>query len=231
MSLTYDTRIGLLLFPKLTQLDFTAPFELLSKVPDARVYAVARQRGAVSSDCGLALVADTDFDGCPDLDVLFVPGGPGVNDVLQDAPTMAFVRRQGQGAGLVTSVCTGSLVLAAAGLLDGYRAGCHWASRELLACFGVQADAARVVVDRNRITGGGVTAGLDFGLSVIAALRGEDLARRLQLMLEYDPKPPFDSGSPATAAPALVQGMRAAMAPMLAQRREACEAAARRLRG
>jgi len=173
--------IGLLLFPNLTQLDLTGPFETLSRMPGVRVHLVARTLEPVRSDIGLSLLPTVTLQECPDLDVICVPGGPGVNDLILDDEVLAFLRRQGAQARYVTSVCSGALVLGAAGLLRGYRAVTHWGSMGFLEPFGATPVNTRVCVDRNRITGGGVTAGIDFGLYLASVLRGEETAQRIQL--------------------------------------------------
>ncbi|HEY1221327.1 MAG: DJ-1/PfpI family protein [Bryobacteraceae bacterium] len=198
------THIGMLLFPRLTQLDLTGPYEVFARMPDTRVHLVAHSLETVVSDYGLAIVPDTTFDDCPPLDVLFVPGGFGISDAIESRQTLAFLQQRAPAAKYVTSVCTGALVLGAAGLLVGYRATTHWLSLDLLPIVGAIPVSERIVIDRNRITGAGVTAGIDFGLAVAAQLFGADVARSIQLMLEYDPAPPFDSGSPRTASAALV---------------------------
>lgn len=200
--------IGTLLYPRLTQLDLTGPFEVFTRIPGARVHLLWKSLEPVTADSGLRLLPTRTLDRCPALDVLMVPGGPGQVDLMDDLEVLGFLRDQGQRARFVTSVCTGSLVLAAAGLLDGYCAACHWQSRDQLAAFGVQASAERVVVDRNRVTGGGITAGIDFGLRLAAILAGEDQASLIQLQMEYDPQPPFDCGSPEAAGGTLVEEAR-----------------------
>ena len=197
--------IGLVLFPDLTQLDLTGPYEVFSRLPNAQTHLLVATLAPVRSEKGLSILPDTTFANAPTLDVLCVPGGPGVLAALQDEVMVNFIRQQGAQARYVTSVCTGALLLAAAGLLEGYRATTHWLSLDLLRMFGVEMVAQRVVVDRNRITGGGITAGIDFGLVIAAELFGERLAEEIQLMLEYAPAPPFNSGSPETAAPALLR--------------------------
>ena len=194
--------IGMLLFPALTQLDLTGPYEFFHRIPDARVHLVWKTRDVVRTEQGFGIVADTTLADCPPLDVLFVPGGFGQAALANDDEVLEFLRRHAAGARYVTSVCTGSLLLGAAGLLDGYRATTHWAFTDLLAGFGATYEPGRVVRDRNRITAGGVTAGIDFGLTIVAELAGEAVARALQLGLEYDPAPPFACGTP-TADPAL----------------------------
>lgn len=221
--------IGFLLFPRLTQLDLTGPYEVFASMPGAEVHLIARTRDPVRSDSGLAILPTVAFGDCPPLDVIMVPGGPGQIEVMDDEETLSFLRRVAADCRLVTSVCTGSLVLAAAGLLQGYRATCHWASRDQLGLIGVEPVAERVVHDRDRFTGGGVTSGIDFALSVVAALTDAATAQTIQLQIEYNPQPPFDAGSPSTAPAAVVEKLRAAMAPMLARRRAATERAAARL--
>jgi len=191
--------IGFLLFPNVTQLDLTGPAQILSRVPGAKVHLAWKKIEPVMTDVGFSINPTTSFAECPALDVLCVPGGMGMGDQLNDAETIAFLRKQGAGARYVTSVCNGSLLLGAAGLLKGYKSACHWMWRQYLPLFGAEPLAARVVRDRNRFSGGGVTAGIDFGLTLAAELGGEELAKSLQLMFEYDPQPPFDCGSPEKA--------------------------------
>lgn len=193
--------IGFLLFPQVTQLDLTGPAQVLSRVPGARVHLLWKERVPVMTDVGFEIVPTTTFDDCPTLTVLCVPGGFGIDAQLNDQATLAFLRRQGASARYVTSVCTGSLLLGAAGLLQGYRSACHWMWRKYLPRFGAEPVAERVVRDRNRLSGGGVTAGIDFGLVLAGELAGDDVAKRLQLAFEYDPAPPFDCGSPDKAGP------------------------------
>jgi cyclohexyl-isocyanide hydratase len=206
--------IGMLLYPRLTQLDLTGPFEVLHRVPDTKVHLVWKDTQPVSADSGLGLIPTTAFADCPPLDIVFVPGGIGQVALMTDAVVLDFLRHHGKTARYVTSVCTGALVLGAAGLLDGYRAATHWAFVELLPAFGARHEPGRVVVDRNRITGGGVTAGIDFALRLAAELAGEDVARSIQLSLEYDPAPPFASGHPDVADPALVARLRERIGPL-----------------
>src|SRR5512142_1837873 len=199
-------QIGFLLFPRLTQLDLTGPFEVLSRLPGAQLHLLARERGPVLAEGGLTLLPTGTLEDAPALDVVCVPGGAGVNAVLEDDAALDWLAAQGARARWVTSVCTGALALGAAGLLRGYLATTHWMSIDLLPIFGATPLAERVVVDRNRVTGGGVTAGIDFGLTLAARLAGEEVARRIALGLEYAPAPPFP-GSPRSAAPALVTRM------------------------
>lgn len=212
--------IGMVLYPYLTQLDLTGPYEVFARLPGARVVLIAASREPVRSEHGLRIVPDVSFAEAPELDILFVPGGPGQYAAMEDAALVGFLRERGARARYVTAVCTGALLLGAAGLLRGYQATTHWLSLDLLAPLGATAVAERVVVDRNRITGGGVTAGMDFALTVAAALCGEEVARTIQLTIEYDPAPPFTSGSPRTADPALVERVRAARQAFQEQRRQ-----------
>lgn len=197
--------IGLVIFPKMTQIDITAPHQVFSFLPNTTVHFLWKTPEPVTSDKGLTLLPNTTFEQCPPLDVLCVPGGPGQVEMMQDEIVLEFLREQSQTAKYVTSVCTGSLVLAAAGLLQGYRATCHWAFLDQLAMLGVEVSSERVVVDRNRVTGGGVTAGLDFGLVLASLLCGEDTAKMIQLLLQYDPSPPFDAGLPDKAGEDIVR--------------------------
>ena len=220
--------IGILIYPNVTQLDATGPAQVLARVPGATLHMIWKTREPIPTDAGFSIVPNTTFADCPRLDVICVPGGGGQVALMTDPETLDFLRDQAATARYVTSVCTGSLVLGAAGLLKGYRSACHWAWRELLADFGAIPVAERVVRDRNRISGGGVTAGIDFGLTVAAELAGEEVAKSIQLVLEYDPQPPFDSGSPEKAGPERVKRLRERLAPMLDSRRKAnAEAAAR----
>lgn len=221
---TQTTRVGMVVFPALTQLDLTGPYEVLARLPDTEVLLIGDEGDSVRSDTGLVLTPDRAFEETGPLDVLFVPGGPGVIDAMQNERLRDFLQVQGNGASWVTSVCTGSLVLGAAGLLRGYRATTHWLSVEFLELLGaIPVRDQRVVVDRNRITAGGVTAGIDFALSLAAQLRGDAAAREIQLTLEYDPAPPFSSGSTRSAAPELVQQITDRRAPIQAKRRALIE--------
>ena len=197
-------RIGFLIFPGLTQLDFTGPYEVLARLPDAEIHLLWKNAGPVRTEHGLALIPTTILEACPPLDLLCVPGGPGVNELLTDTEVLTFLRRAAAGARYVTSVCTGALVLGAAGLLRGRRATTHWMSRHFLADFGATPVEERVVVDGNVVTGGGVTAGIDFALRIVAEVAGPETAEAIQLAVEYDPHPPFDAGTPRTAPPGIV---------------------------
>ena len=191
--------VAFLLFPDVTQLDLTGPAQVLSRLGNAKIDLVWKSREPVPTDAGFDLLPTVTFDEVRRTDILCVPGGFGTVAVMEDAETLDWVRGVAADAQWVTSVCTGSLILAAAGLLDGYRATSHWASRHQLAWFGAEPVAERIVFDRNRVTGGGVTAGIDFALALTAATRGEDHAKFVQLSIEYDPHPPFDCGTPDKA--------------------------------
>ncbi|NOG70294.1 DJ-1/PfpI family protein [Roseicella sp. DB1501] len=210
--------LGFLLFPRLTQLDFTGPFEVLSRLPGATVRTLWKEAGPVRADTGLTILADTALADCPPLDFICVPGGPGVAPLMEDAAVLDFLRRQATGARWVTSVCTGALVLGAAGLLRGKRATTHWASHDFLAALGAEPVRARVVRDGNLVTGGGVTAGIDFALALLAEIAGPEVAQSVQLQIEYAPDPPFQSGEPATAPATVLQAARQRGATMRAER-------------
>jgi cyclohexyl-isocyanide hydratase len=212
--------IGMLIFPRLTQLDMTGPYEVLARLPNSKVHLVAHSLDAVTTDRGMQIMPTVTFADCPPLDVVMVPGGPGQQDLMEDEMVLAFLRRQAKGAKYVTSVCTGSLVLGAAGLLRGKRATSHWAAIDHLKPLGAIPAGERVVVDGNIITGAGVASGIDFALAVAAMLEGEEVARQIQLQIEYDPAPPFDSGSPATASAETVASVRDRIAALNEQRRE-----------
>lgn len=198
-------QIGLVIFPDMTQLDLTGPYQVFALMPDTRVHLLWKTTEPVTSNEGMIIMPSTTFDACPPLDVICVPGGPGQVEMMQDTELLEFLASQGKTARYITSVCTGSLILAAAGLLQGYRAATHWAFREQLAMLGVEVGTERVVVDRNRITGGGVTAGIDFGLVLALMLRSEQTAKMLELLMEYNPAPPFNVGSPEKAGATLVE--------------------------
>lgn len=210
--MTTPLHIGFLIYPDVTQLDATGPAQVLSFVPGAQIHMVAASLDPVPTDAGFSILPTDSFETCPPLDVLCAPGGFGQVAVMRDAATLAFLNRQGEGARYVTSVCSGSLILGAAGLLVGYRSACHWAAREMLSAFGAVPVAERIVRDRNRLSGGGVTAGIDFGLVLAAELAGEEVAKEIQLMLEYAPAPPFQAGTPLAAGAALEARVRARFA-------------------
>lgn len=222
--------VAFLLYPQVTQLDLTAPAQVLSRLGNTRVDLVAKTREPVPTDAGFPLLPTATFDELRDATILCVPGGFGTIAAMQDDATLAWLRDIGARAEWVTSVCTGSLLLAAAGLLDGYKAACHWASRDQLALFGVEVATDRVVFDRNRVSGGGVTAGIDFALALTAAIRGEEHAKFVQLSLEYHPLPPFDSGSPERASPETIERYRQMVERLVPGRVDKVRAIAERLK-
>lgn len=212
-----------------TQLDFTGPHTIFSRLPETQVVVASRDGSEVESDGALVFAHTTPLAKVERCDLLFIPGGVAATDVINDLAFMADVRRLGREASYLTSVCTGSLVLAATGLIKGRRAACHWAWRELLPLFGVDVDERRVARDGNLITGGGVTAGIDFALVVAAELRGEEFAQGVQLGIEYAPAPPFNSGRPETAPPEVLASVKARLDAMMPSRRAGAEAAAARI--
>jgi cyclohexyl-isocyanide hydratase len=221
--------IGMLVFPRLTQLDMTGPYEVLARLPNTKVLLVAHTMAPVKTDRGMEIVPSVTIAACPPLDLVMVPGGPGQQDLMEDEAVLEFLRRQARNAKYVTSVCTGSLVLAAAGLIRGKRATCHWAALEHLRPLGAIPVSERVVMDGNIITGAGVASGIDFALAVAAILEGEEVARQIQLQIEYDPSPPFDSGSVETASAETVALLRSRGAALSEQRREVAERVGRKL--
>ena len=212
--------IGMLIFPRLTQLDMTGPYEVLARLPNTKVHLIAHTMAPVKTDRGMEIVPTITYADCPQLDVVMVPGGPGQQDLMEDEVALAFLRKQAPGLKYLTSVCTGSLVLGAAGLLKGRRATCHWAALEHLKPLGATPVSERVVVDGNIVTGAGVASGIDFALKLAAILEGEETARQIQLQIEYDPDPPFNSGSLKSARPELVATLRTRLAALNEQRRE-----------
>ena len=199
-------KIGFLLFNNLTQLDFTGPLEVFSRMPNAEIFLIAKNLSTIRSDKGLILTPSHNFEDCPLLDILCVPGGGGVGEVMDDEESLDFLREKAASAKYITSVCTGALVLATAGLLDNYKAATHWMSMDLLRKFPtIEVVDERVVKDRNRFTGGGVTAGIDFALTIAAEIYGEKIAQGIQLMIEYNPQPPFNAGSPKTVNSAILE--------------------------
>ena len=221
--------IGMLVFPRLTQLDMTGPYEVLARLPNTKVHLVAHSMAPVKTDRGMEIVPTVTFADCPQLDLVMVPGGPGQQDLMEDEVVLEFLRKQAAGAKYVTSVCTGSLVLGAAGLLKGRRATCHWAALEHLKPLGAIAVSEKVVMDGNIITGAGVTSGIDFALSVAAKLEGEEVARQIQLQIEYDPAPPFNAGSPASAPADTLAQVKSRLAPLNEQRRAVAERVGKKL--
>jgi cyclohexyl-isocyanide hydratase len=212
-------QVGMLLYPQLTLLDLLGPQTVLSG--HAEIHLVWKTGDMIWTDTGIGILPTATFDECPkDLDVLFVPGGPGMIPAMQDPEVLAFLADRGARAKYITSVCSGSVILGAAGLLRGYKATSHWAATDLLPLFGAEVAEGRVVTDRNRISGGGVTAGIDFGLVLLAKLRGEDVAKMTQLGMEYDPQPPFQAGSPKDAGAAMAQAFLSMMEPLNLQTRQ-----------
>lgn len=210
--------IGFVIFPNLTQLDFTGPLQVLNRLPESKTHIIAKSLDPVPSDCGLSLLPTTTFEDCCQLDLICVPGGGGgVVGVMTDRETVDFVRKQAAGARYITSVCTGAFVLGVAGLLKGRRATTHWAYTELLTLVGATFEKARIVQDGNVTTAGGVTSGIDLALHIVGEIAGKETAQAIQLSLEYDPAPPFTSGHP-DRAPASVAAL---VAPRYAKAREA----------
>ena len=222
-------QIGLVIFPKVTQLDLTGPVQVFSSVPGAKVHLIWKRIEPIASDSVLTLTPTITFADCPQLDVICVPGGFGTDEMVNDEEVLDFLRKQAAGAKYITSVCTGSLVLGAAGLLRGYRATTHWSAMDHLAPFGATPEKTRVCVDRNRITGGGVTAGIDFALTLVSIMVDRQTAEAVQLRLEYNPAPPFNAGSPDTAPLEVLALIKARNAPAQARRGEAVRRAAARL--
>lgn len=219
--MTDTTAIVFLLFPGITQLDFTAPAQALSRMPGARLAGAAASLDPIATDSGFAIVPTHDFAHAPPADILCVPGGHGVADALGDSATIAFIARQAASARWVTSVCTGAFLLGRAGLLDGKRATTHWAYTHLLPLVGAEPAAGRVVEDGQVVTSGGVTSGLDFALTLIARLKGDAVAQAIQLAIEYDPAPPFTGGHPDRAPAAVTEGLKARVYDAAAARMEA----------
>ncbi|MGE7468262.1 DJ-1/PfpI family protein [Bosea sp. NPDC003192] len=214
MSLSF----GILVFPQVQQLDLTGPYEVFASAKGAQVHLIWKDTAQLKAATGLMLTPTTTFAECPPLDVLCVPGGSGVNPLLHDETVLAFLRERAGQVRYLTSVCTGSLVLGMAGLLKGKRATSHWNAHDLLARFGAIPTEGRVVRDGNLITAGGVTSGIDFGLTVIAELLGEEEAQLIQLSLEYAPQPPFKAGTPQEAPEAILAAARQRLAGSRAAR-------------
>lgn len=218
-------RIAFLTYPGVTQLDMTGPAQVLHRMPGASVAYVWHSRDPVMSDCDLALVPTATLAKPVQYDMVCVPGGYGCTDVMHDAVALQWLRDQAAGAKLMTSVCTGSLILGAAGLLKGYKAGCHWGWGHSLPLFGAVWVQERVVIDRDRITAGGVTAGIDFAFRIIEHLHGRDVTEAIQLALEYDPAP-LSGGTPATARPEIIERVKAITAARMGDRQARIDAAA-----
>jgi cyclohexyl-isocyanide hydratase len=222
-------RIGLLAFPAMTQLDLTGPLQVFASLPGADVRVLWKTLEPIRTQGGLRLLPDTALAECPHLDVICVPGGPGVADLMDDEAILSFLRTRAETARFVGSICTGALVLGAAGVLRGKRATTHWAWTDLLVPLGAIPAAGRVVRDGKIFSGGGVTAGIDFALTIVAELAGRKAAESIQLAIEYAPAPPFDAGHPDTARPELVAAARSRMADVRIEREARVKAAAARL--
>lgn len=213
--------IVFLLFPGITQLDFTAPAQALCRMPGAALVGAAQNLDPIATDSGFAILPTHDFASAPQADILCVPGGHGVVDALGNAATIDFIARQAAGATWVTSVCTGAFLLGRAGLLTGKRATTHWGYTQLLPLVGATYEAARIVEDGNVVTSGGVTSGLDFALTLTARIKGDAVAQAIQLAIEYDPAPPFAGGHPDQTPAAITDGLKARVYDVAAARMEA----------
>lgn len=224
-------QIGAILFAKMDQTDFTGPFEVLSRLPDSTFHVIGKDTAPIRDTKGLILTPEVTFEEAPPLDLLVVPGGFGVNALMEDETVLSFVRRQAAGAKIILSVCTGALLCGAAGLLQGRRATTHWASHHLLGYFGAIPVDQRVVIDGNFVSAAGVTAGFDGALTVAALLRGDRAAQEIQLQLEYAPEPPFASGSPGTAPPEVLAAARAALREVTDARLKIARRVAERIHG
>lgn len=229
MSSTESLIIGGIVFEEMDQADFTGPFEVLSRVPDSVFYVIGKTNVPVRDVKGLVLTPELSFAQSPQLNVLLVPGGNGVNVLMEDEEVLSFLRNQAAGSKIVFSVCTGALVCGAAGLLKGKRATTHWASHDLLRLFGAVPVDARVVEDGSLVTAAGVTSGIDAALRVAAILRGDEAAQRIQLYMQYAPQPPFDSGTPDSAPASVVQAARSSMNAVLKARAEIAKRAAAKI--
>jgi cyclohexyl-isocyanide hydratase len=216
-------RIVFILYPRLTQLDFTGPYEVLARMPGAETIIASKDGGMLPTELGLTFANLAKLSDIDRADLIMLPGGPGQTDAMLDPDFMTQVKRLGESATYLTSVCTGSLILGAAGLINGKRAGSHWAYRELLTNFGAIPDDARVVRDGNVVTGGGVTAGIDIALTIVADLAGDDVAKMIQLAIEYAPAPPFNSGRPEVAEEKTIAAVKQLFAGFAEQRRKAIE--------
>lgn len=220
--------VGMIAYDRMTNLDFVGPYDIISRVRASRTIVLGKSREPIVTDTNYRLLPEMTLDEAPDLDIIFVPGGPGSTALMEDEEVLCFLRERAPKAQWVTSVCTGALVLGAAGLLDGFRAATHWSCMDLLPLFGATPVNERVVIDGNRATGGGVTAGIDFGLTLIARIWGEEQAKLIQLGTEYNPAPPFNAGSPDTAPEVLPRFRELSKASSEVRRQTAERAAAKR---
>ena len=225
------TRFVMLLIPNMTQLDFTGPYEVFVRCPNASVELVWKTLDPVKTEYGLTITPTSTFATAAEPDVIFVPGGSGVNALLNDETVLGYLRRNAEKARYITSACTGALVLAAAGLLRGKKATTHWTALEMLGLLGAVPVKARVVIDGNVVTGGGVTAGIDFALKLASELYGDVVAQTIQLGLEYNPAPPFSAGHPDVAPPAITAALWERLKPRQAERLAQVHRAAERLVG
>ena len=210
--------IGALIFPEMDQCDFTGPFEVLARIPDSTFYTLWKEKEIIRDKRGMQLLPDTSLAEAPQLDVLLVPGGYGQEQVATDSEVLAFIRQQAKHALYVFSVCTGTLICGAAGLLHGRKATTHWTAMEALPLYGAIPSDDRVVIDSNFVSAGGVTSGIDGAFVVAALLRGDQIAQEIQLYMAYDPQPPFDSGSPVKAPADILSAVRARAQPITEQR-------------
>jgi cyclohexyl-isocyanide hydratase len=228
---TPDThlQIGSLIFDRLDQIDLTGPFEVFSRIPNSTYRIYGKSTAPLRDLRGLRMMADATLAEAPQLDLIHIPGGFGQEALMDDEEVLGWIRRQAEGARCVFSVCTGALILGAAGLLQGRRATTHWASIELLPYFGATIVNERVVKDGNFVFAAGVTSGIDGALRVAAHLRGDEVAQGIQLAIAYAPEPPFDSGTPETAPPAVLARAKESMRPITAQREQTARRIAERL--
>jgi cyclohexyl-isocyanide hydratase len=222
-------QVGILIFPELDQLDFTGPFEVLARMPNSKVHLLWKTTDSIRDMMGLVLQPTTALKDAPPLDVLVVPGGYGQQALMEDEEVIGYVREESKRVRYVVSVCTGALILGAAGLLKGYKATTHWTAVSLLGFLGATHIDQRVVIDRNRMTCGGVTSGIDGALTLVSLLRGEQAAQEIQLYMEYSPAPPFKSGSPSSAPAPVLEAVRKRAEKMLLARSETCKRVASRL--
>ena len=214
--MTEQINIGFLVYPDVIQLDVMGAYQVLSFPPNANIHLIWKTLDSIVSNEGLIITPTTTFDNCPSLDAICVPGGGmGQVEIMQDREILNFLQQKSTTAKYITSVCTGSLILARANLLQGYKATCHWAFQEHLAALGVEVVPQRIVSDRNRLTGAGVTSGIDFGFTLVSLLWGEDMAKVTQLMMEYSPQPPFNAGTPETAEKTIVDSLTKLGRPLI----------------
>lgn len=222
--------IGLFIFQDITPLDFVGPYEVFSRMKDSKVYVIAETKDPIPSERGLHILPDITLEEKLHLDLILIPGGLGINRLMKNDKVLNWLRINSENAKYITSVCTGSLVLAAAGLLNGYKATTHWLSLDVLSLFPeIEVKEDRVVIDRDRITGGGVTAGIDFALQVVSEIQGQKAAEEIQLMIEYNPSPPFLGGHPSVANPDLVSETQNSRKKAQELRKEIAKEAIRKL--